>query len=842
MAETAHAARRRARPSRSPVPGAAVDPLLEPLVDAFRRRGLVPFDWQIKAWEIGLSRGSGLIHAPTGMGKTWAALGGALARALDEREPGVATSRTSGPRLLWVTPLRALASDTRRAIDDAATAVGLAWRVLVRNGDSGSGDRARVRRGECDALVTTPESLALLLSHADACERLAGVETLVVDEWHELLGDKRGVLLALNLERLRRIHAAANPEPALSVFGLSATLGNLDTALSALLGPGRPGRIVAGSGAKPIVVDSLLPETVARFPWAGHLGLAQLPAVAAAVADARTTLVFTNTRAQAELWHEALASVWTDAPERLALHHGSLDRSTRDSVETGLREGRIRCVVATSSLDLGVDFPCVDQVIQVGSPKGIARLLQRAGRSGHQPGAASRVLCVPTHALELLDLAAARRALAAGTIETREPPRGCHDVLAQHVATSALAGPIRAADLLGEARATLAFHDLDEDAWRRVVALVTRGGEALGAYPDFQRVTERDGWLAVESPRIARLQRQSIGTIVADGQVAVKYRNGATLGHLEEAFLARLAPGDRFLFAGRSLELVRTRDLVAWVRPSASRHAVVPRWMGGRMPLSSQLAAAVRELMAEPDSGSEPELVLARPLLARQRSDSHLPGPDELLVERIDARDGQHLFVHAIAGRRAHEGLAALVAARLATRLPGSYGWAATDFGFVVGARALPALDPAAVAALLSDADLDRDLANSVNLGELARRRFREIARIAGLVAQGPPGRAKSLRQLAASASLIHDVLRQHEPDHLLLRQAEAEALEIDLDRLRIRETLASLRRRRLVLVEPSRLTPFAFPLWAERLRGHLSNEDWQLRVRRMAERLEARE
>lgn len=807
----------------------------------FRRRGLQPFDWQVETWHLGLAGGSGLIHAPTGTGKTLAALGGELARALAERGPGdAARGPGAGPRLLWVTPLRALASDTRRAIDEAAAAVGLDWRVRVRNGDTTSAERARIRRGECEALVTTPESLALLLSHADGHERLAALGTVVVDEWHELLGDKRGALLALNLERLRRLAGERGRTAPLAVLGLSATLGNLETALAALLGPGRPGRIVAGRTTKAIAVDSLLPTSVARFPWAGNLGLAQLPAVAAAVASARSTLVFTNTRAQAELWHEALSSVWTDQPGRLALHHGSLDRAARDVVESGLREGRIRCVVATSSLDLGVDFPSVDQVIQIGSPKGIARLVQRAGRSGHRPGETSRVLCVPTHALELLDLAAARRALARGLLEAREPPVACLDVLAQHVATSALAGPVRADDLRAEARATLAFAHLSEVDWRRVLNLVTRGGDALAAYPDFQRVVEADGWLAIASPRIARLQRQSIGTIVADGQVAVKYRNGATLGHLEESFIARLKAGDRFLFAGRSLELVRTRELVAYVRPAAARHAVVPRWMGGRMPLSSNLAAGVRALLADPVAGDEPELALARPLLERQRRDSHLPGPDELLVERIRARDGEHLFVHAIAGRSAHEGLAALVAARLAARLPGSYGWAATDFGFVVGARVLPPLDPAGVAALLSDVDLDRDLATSVNLGELARRRFREIARIAGLVAQGPPGRAKSLRQLAASAGLIHDVLRQHEPDHVLLRQAETEALDIDLDRGRIRDTLASLRRRRLVLAEPARLSPFAFPLWAERIRGRLSNEDWLARVRRMAEQLEA--
>jgi ATP-dependent Lhr-like helicase len=797
-----------------------------------------PFDWQIEAWRLALAGDSGLIHAPTGTGKTWAALGGALAGGLAAAAREGHSSEARGPRLVWITPLRALAGDTRRAIQEAATAIGLDWRVLVRNGDSTGTERARSRRGACEALVTTPESLALLLADREAAVRFARVSTVVVDEWHELLGDKRGVLLALNLERLRRFadgaHAGAGP----SVLGLSATLGNLDAALSALLGPLRSGRIIGGRIDKRVAVESLLPDSISRFPWAGHLGLVQLPGVAAAVAGARSTLVFTNTRAQAELWYEALSSVWTGEPGRLALHHGSLGRTTREAVEQGLREGRIRCVVATSSLDLGVDLPCVDQVIQIGSPKGVARLAQRAGRSGHQPGQPSRVLCVPTHALELLDLAAARRALAAGRIEPRVPPPGCLDVLAQHVATSALAGPVSTTTLLAEARATLAFQHLSADDWRRVLTLVTRGGNSLSAYPDFQRVVERDGSVSIASPRIARLQRMQVGTIVADGQVAVKYRNGSTLGHLEESFIARIKPGDRFLFAGRSLELVRTRDLVAWVRPSASRQAIVPRWMGGKMPLSTELAGTMRALLA--DAGrSEPEIERLQPLLERQRRDSHLPTPGELLVERIRTRDGEHLFVYPLAGRCAHEGLAALVAARLAARSPASYGYAASDFGFVVGSHTLPRLDHAGLASLLAVESLDRDLAASVNLAELAKRRFREIARIAGLIAQGPPGRAKTLRQLAASAGLLHDVLREHESDHLLLQQAEREALELDLDRTRILETLAALGDSRIVLATPDRLTPFAFPLWAERIRGHLTNEDWLARVRRVAGQLE---
>jgi ATP-dependent Lhr-like helicase len=826
---------------RSPTPAHDdADPRLRPLIEAFRGRGLAPFTWQVETWRHVLDGGSGVIHAATGTGKTWAALGGALAADIGRSAGARGTAAATGPRLLWITPLRALASDTARAISDAAALAGLDWRVLVRNGDSGSRERIRVRRGDCDALVTTPESLALLVADREAGSRFAATGTVVVDEWHELVGGKRGVLLALNLERLRRFAAPAHDGRGPAVLGLSATLGDPESALRALLGPGRVGRVIVGRSDKRIDVDCLLPASVTRFPWAGHLGLVQLPGVAAAIAAARSTIVFTNTRAQAELWHEALASVWTDAPERLALHHGSLDRAARESVEQGLRAGRIRCVVATSSLDLGIDLPCVEQVIQIGSPKGVARLAQRAGRSGHRPGEPSRILCVPTHALELLDIAAARRALAAGRIEPRRPPRGCLDVLAQHVVTSALAGPIRAEDLLAEARATDAFQDLSPRDWDRVLALVTRGGEALSAYPDFRRVTERDGWLSIASPRIARLQRMQVGTIVADAEIVVKYRNGATLGQIEESFVARLKAGDRFLFAGRALELVRVRELVAWVRPAGSRHAIVPRWIGGRMPLSTELADTMRALLAC-RGASEPELERLRPLLERQARDSHLPASDELLVERIRGRDGEQLFVYPMAGRSAHEGLAALVAARLARLAPASYGYAATDFGFVVGAHRLPTLDPDHLLALFAPGSLETDLAASVNLAELGKRRFREIARVAGLVTQGLPGRTKTLRQLAASASLLHDVLREHEPDHLLLELAEREALERELDRTRIRETLESLGGRRIVLTEPDRLTPFAFPLWAERIRGHLSNEEWTDRVRRMADRLERR-
>ncbi|HET9484112.1 MAG TPA: ligase-associated DNA damage response DEXH box helicase [Xanthomonadales bacterium] len=821
----------------------------------FATRGWRVFDFQREAWRAYLAGESGLVHAPTGYGKTLAVWGGPLAEALrergdmplheelqprsnpvSERAPPPRARRTRRARILrvlWVTPLRALASDTLQNLRDAAAGVGLDWRIERRTGDSTSGERGRVKRGEADVLVTTPESLSLMLSYPDAAERFASLRCVIADEWHELLGTKRGVQLQLCLARLRRL------APLLRTWGLSATLGNLPEARDVLLGAGAHGRLVDAVHDKRIVVESLLPADPARFPWAGHLGLQQLPQVLARVLAARTTLVFTNTRSQAELWHQALESIWPDDPATLALHHGSLDRGLRAEVEAGLREGRIRCVVATSSLDLGVDFTAVDQVVQISSPKGVARLAQRAGRSGHSPGATSRVVCVPTHTLELVEIAAARRALADGAIEARTPPRLSLDVLAQHLVTIALGGGFTAQEMLAEVRTTHAFAPLPEPAWEATLELVTRGGRALAAYPDFHKVVERDGRYVVEAPRIARLHRLSIGTITSDGMVAVKNARGRTLGQVEEQFIARLKPGDRFLFAGRSLELIRVRDMVAHVRAAKERFGTVPRWLGGKMPLTTELARYVEKLLSEPDA-PEPEMRAARPLLAAQASRSHLPAPGELLVEWLRARDGDHLFVYPFAGRQVHEGLAALLAYRLSRATPTSFSWNMNDYGLMLSARrhALPSLD--ALRDALSPDGLAQDLVASLNLGELARRQFREIARVAGLVFQGLPGHAKTMRQLQASSGLIYDVLAEHDPEHVLMRQAVDEVLANQLEYRRLADALALVATRTIVIETPKTLTPLSFPLWADFVRGTLSSEDWLTRVRAMAERLEA--
>lgn len=784
--------------------------------------GRRPAPFQRAAWQAWAQGHSGLVHAPTGTGKTLAALGGPLIDGL--LEPG------SGLQLLWITPLRSLAADTTVHLTAAVEGLGLPWRVLRRTGDSSSAERVRLRRGACELLVTTPESLALLLSYPDAAARFAQLRGVVVDEWHELIGNKRGTLLQLGLARLRTLR------PALRLWGLSATLGNLDEALHALAGDG----VLIGTQArKPLRIDTALPEPGERFPWAGHLGLSQLGRVAQAVREARSALVFANTRAQAELWHEAIAAVWPDDPATLALHHGSIAPALRRAVEDDLREGRLRCVVATSSLDLGVDFPAVERVVQIGSPKGVARLLQRAGRSGHAPGAPSRVLCVPTHLLELAEIAAARRALAAGRLEPRHPPRGGLDVLAQHLLTLALGGGFCPDDAYAEVCRTRAYAQLPRAQFDAVLDYLEHGGSALAGYPEYRKlVRDADGTCRVESAQVARRHRFSIGTITADGSLHVRYLKGARLGSVEESFIARLRPGDRFLFAGRHLELVRVRDMTAWVRQATARRGGVPRWAGGRLPLSGELADAMRAVLAD-GNGREPELDALEPLRAIQRSQSHLPGTSELLVERTRTREGEHLFVYPFAGRLAHEGLAAVLAYRLAALARADYGYAVNDYGLVVTAHALPSLDEAALRRLLHPWGLRRDIRASVNLAELAKRQFREVARVAGLVFNGYPGRDKTLRQLQVSSGLLFDVLSRHDPAHPLLWQAERDVLDQALEYRRLRAALLQAARGPLRLCDTERLTPMAFPLWAERIRGGVHADDWKSRVERMAARLE---
>jgi ATP-dependent Lhr-like helicase len=804
----------------------------------FAARDWRPFPFQREAWAAYLRGESGLIHASTGTGKSYAAWLGPLLEALAE---GGEHQKTAPPlRVLWITPLRALAADTAQALQAPLTALGLPWTLETRTGDTAASVRARQRRRLPTALVTTPESLSLLLARDDAQALFAELRCVVVDEWHELLASKRGVQLELALARLRRWR------PALRTWGLSATLGNLETAMEALLGGSlsAKGRLIQGLVPKAVQIDALIPEHMERFPWAGHLGLRMLEQVVAELETAASCLVFTNTRAQTEIWYQAILDARPDWAGQLALHHGSLDREVREWVEGGLRDGRLRCVVCTSSLDLGVDFSPVERVLQVGSPKGVARLLQRAGRSGHRPGAPSRVTCVPTHAFELVEVAAVRRATAAGQIEARPPLEKPLDVLAQHLVTVALGGGFRAAELLAEVRTARAYRELSDEEWRWCLDFVTRGGDALTAYPEYSRVAEEGGVYRVSDPAVARRHRQAIGTITADAAIAVQYIGGERLGTVEESFIARLSPGDRFSLAGRVLEFVRVRDMTAWVRRAKSVTGAVPRWSGGRLPLSAELGAALRERLQAASDGvfEDPELLALRPILALQARWSRIPAADELLVERTKSRDGHHLFVYPFEGRLVHEGLAALLAYRVAQRGPVSFTVAANDYGFELLSPAPAPLgdEPAtALRELLAPDNLADDILAALNAAELARRQFREIARVAGLVVTGPPGERRSARQLQASSSLFYDVFQQYDPENLLLRQARREVLERQLEHGRLAAALGRLDAGAITVAETRRPTPLAFPLLVDRLRERVSSEQLADRVRRMQLQLE---
>ena len=812
---------------------------LASLTQWFAGRDWKPAPFQREAWRRYLAGESGLLVTPTGSGKTLAALGGPLLQALQLGDTASRAQRgvVSPPRLrlLWITPLRALATDTVRAMQAPIAELGIPWTVAMRTGDASARDRRLARKGLSDVLVTTPESFALMLSYPDAQQLLAGVRSVVVDEWHELLGNKRGVLLQLGLARLRAI------APRAPIWGLSATLGNLEQAREVLL-PHQPhASIVSAPKPRRMTVETLLPQQGERFPWAGHLGLSQLERVAQVLQRVRTSLLFTNTRSQAELWHRALQSVWLDDPATLALHHGSLDASLRAAAEAGLRDGSVRCVVATSSLDLGVDFPAVDQVLQVGSPKGMARLLQRGGRARHRPGEAGVVVGVPTHALELAEYAAARTALAQGRVEARLPPRLSLDVLAQHCVTLAVGSGFEPDALLAEVRATHAYADLSDDAWQAVLDFIVRGGSALEHYPEYRRVVcDDDGVYRVHDRRIAFRHRLSIGTITSDGSVQVRYMKGGVLGSVEETFIGRLRPRDRFQFAGRTLELVQLRDMTAFVRAAKKADGRVPRWQGGSMPLSSELGAEVEAILASP--ASSPEMRALSPLLNLQARLSALPTPATLLVEAVKTRQGWHLFLFPFAGRAIHEGLAALMALRWAREAPNTFGWSVNDYGLVLTAQLEAWPTPQLLATLLSPDRLIEDLRQGVNLAELSRRRFREVARVAGLLPPSLPGRAaRSLRQLQASSGLLFDVLRQHDPHHVLLEQAEREVFEAQLEVHHLHHVLQRCRERRLDLRQPGGLTPLAFPLWAEAVRGELSSEEWRTRVARAAAQLEQR-
>lgn len=800
----------------------------------FAQRGWQPFPFQEETWAAYLAGKSGLLHAPTGLGKTLAVYLGPL---VEDLEP------SGGCKVLWLTPLRALAADTLRALREPLAELAPHFEAEARTGDTPAALRARLRKKLPHTLVTTPESLSLMLTHADFREKLGGLRCVIVDEWHELLGSKRGVQTELCLARLRTW------QPSVRIWGLSATLGNLTEARQVLLGSAFPNSVeVSADLAKEITIETLIPREIDRFPWAGHIGTRLAKEVARHIDAAQTTLLFTNTRSQTEIWFQELLALRPEWKDALAVHHGSLDRTERDRAENGLRDGSMKCVVCTSSLDLGVDFSPVDQVIQVGSPKGIARLLQRAGRSGHQPGKASRVLCVPTNALELVEFAAARDAALARHIEERPPLRKPLDVLVQHLVTCAIGEPFLPDEMRREIQSAHAFADLTDEEWAWSLGFISSGGKALAAYPRYQKARIVDGRYTVDDKRLILQHRLSIGTISSDPAVVLRFANGHTLGTVEESFIAGIRTGGSLIFAGRHLTLVRFHLRTATVKPAGKTgKGRIAIWGGAKMSLSSELTHAIAERLHAHASGGKsklppaPEMDAIGPILAIQEKWSRIPSDGSLLVEFTRSKEGEHLFLFPFAGRLVHEGLGTLVAFRIGRENGQSIQATQNDYGFSLTARRGLALDEKSLRRHLSAEDLLQDLIACMNTAELARRNFREIARVSGLILQQPPGRQdRSRRELQSSATLLYEVLQRYDSDNMLLRQSEREILEKQLEFTRLNQVIHDLAGRPMHLVETEHLTPMAFPLWASRLQSTLIAADAATRLAEMLDELNA--
>ncbi|HBE67282.1 MAG TPA: ligase-associated DNA damage response DEXH box helicase [Planctomycetaceae bacterium] len=803
----------------------------------FERLGFKPFRFQRSVWKAYREGDSGLLHSATGTGKTLAAWMGPLQTWMAEQPDGgkYSTRRWPPLRTIWITPLRALANDTLEALKAPVEHLGLPWRVEGRTGDTSSSTKSRQLKRLPTALVTTPESLSLMLTHRPVLDQLRGLESIFVDEWHELLGTKRGVQTELALARLRRLN------PNLRTWGISATLGNLDEACSTLLGDSpRAGRVIEGYKSKRIVFESLIPDQMDCFPWTGHIGTKMIPQVIEQIEKCSSALVFTNTRSQTEIWYQEMLKARPDWAGLIAVHHGSLDTSVRTWVENGLRSGKLRAVVCTSSLDLGVDFTAVDVVFQVGSPKGAARLLQRAGRSGHQPSATSRLFFVPTNAIELIELAAAQDAIRLRQLEARRPLSRPLDVLAQHAVTIAIGGGFTADELLAEVRSTRSFDALSDAQWQWVLKFVTTGGESLKAYAEFQKVLVDDARYTMDDRRLVRQHRMSIGTIASDAAMHVRYMSGRSLGTTEESFIAKLNEGDKFLFAGRIVKLVKIHDNAAYVRRATGRPDAIPRWGGGRLPISTELSDALRNRIERASEGvlEGREMRSLESLFAIQESWSHIPHSSELLVESIKTREGYHTSIFPFEGRLAHEGLGAVFAYRISQLSKITLTLACNDHGILLHSRQPIPIDEAIDAGLFSPENLDADIANSLNATQMAKKQFRQIARVAGLVHDGMPGQQKTAKQLRASSNMFYEVFEKYDPSNLLLEQSRREVLEFQLESARMHAALERIENGTIVRQRPAKMTPFSFPLFVDRLRERVSSESLSERVARIVGKL----
>lgn len=808
----------------------------------FEDNGWKPFKFQKDTWTAYLQKKNGLLNAPTGSGKTYALWVPILLDYI-KKNPDYKSNHKKGLKAIWITPLRALSVEIEQAAKRFAEGMGTPFTVGIRTGDTSQKERAAQKRSMPDLLITTPESLQLLLASKNYDKTFKDLQAIVIDEWHELLGTKRGVQVELGLSRLKSISKD------LRIWGISATIGNLQQAREVLLGPGSEALensvMIKANLKKKIEVRSIIPQKMEKFPWRGHLGLHLLDEVVPIIKESRTTLLFTNTRSQCEIWFQKLLHKYPEFAGDVAMHHGSINKETRLWVEQAIRNESLKAVVCTSSLDLGVDFAPVETIVQIGGPKGVARFLQRAGRSGHQPGKLSLIYFLPTHAIELIEASALKKAVEKKAVEDRVPYLMSYDVLIQYLNTLAVSNGFYPKEIFPEIASTFCFQGISEDEWTWILNFITKGSQSLQAYDEYKKVeVEDDGKFKINNRGVAMRHRLQIGTIVSDAMLSVKYIKGGYIGTMEEWFISKLKPGDVFTFAGRNLELVRIKNMQVLVKKSSKKTAKVPSWMGGRMTFSAQMSELLREelytaaTLRDGEKRSK-ELMALQPIFQRQQKDSIIPKSDEFLIETFKTREGYHAIFYPFEGRFVHEALGSLLAYRISLLSPISFSIAFNDYGFELLSDQEIDMQQVLDNNLFSSEFLMDDLYKSLNATEMARRKFRDIAVITGLVFTGYPNKLVKSKHLQSNSQLLFSVFRDYEKDNLLYQQAFRETFEHQLEEGRLRMALDRIDDQEIVWKQCAKPTPFSFPIITDRLREKLSSEKIEDRIRRMLKQLE---
>lgn len=788
-------------------------------------KGISPFKFQIQTWQKFGNGYSGMVVAPTGFGKTYSVFLALITDFLNHPD-----KYKKGLKMIWITPLRSLSKDIAKAMQEAIDEIGLDWTVGVRNGDTDPKVRQQQVKNMPEILVATPESLHLLLGQKNHQRFFTNLQTIVVDEWHELLGSKRGVLVELGISQLR------NYVPKMKIWGITATIGNLDEAMQVLIPYPIKKTKVTAKEHKKIEILSVFPNEVEILPWAGHLGQKLADKVVPIILGSKSTIVFTNTRSQSEMWYQLLLNAYPDFAGQIAIHHSSIDAHLRIWIEENLSSGKLKAVVSTSSLDLGIDFKPVDTVIQIGSAKGVARFLQRAGRSGHSPFETSKIYCVPTHSLELIEVSALKEAVKQNVIEPREPQVLCFDVLVQFLMTLAIGDGFYPEETYERIKQVYTFQEMTDEEWKAMIDFLTIGGSALKSYEEYHKVVVmEDGLHKVTSRRIAMLHRMNMGAIVSDAMLKVKFISGGYIGMVEEYFISRLKKEEKFILAGRVLEVAMIKDMTVFVRASKGK-AQAPSYLGGRLPLSSNLGQFLREKLsgALNPKASEKELKFLHPLLVNQEERSHIPKDNEFLVELIKNREGYHLFMYPFEGRLVHEVMAALIAYRISKLAPISFSMAMNDYGFELFSDKEIPLNEDNLDKILTRDNLMTDVISSINAAEMARRKFRDIAVISGMVVQNFPGQQRSNKSLQSSAGLIFKVLEDHDPNHFLVRQAYTEVFNMQLQEQRLVEAFKRIEKSKLILKFANAFTPLSFPIKVDSLRQTLTSEDLDSRIHKL--------